>query len=115
MCINFYTAPPTKPTTASPKTAPAPARRPGRPPKSALKIASPLTEPESESEDPLSWQEATDTLSNNTGEVTRVVNDDVQYWLMKAEPESRIEKGHDVKFSIDDLALLTEPEGWDGW
>ncbi|KAL9599095.1 MAG: hypothetical protein Q9219_004053 [cf. Caloplaca sp. 3 TL-2023] len=25
------------------------------------------------------------------------------YWLMKAEPESRIEKGKDVKFSIDDL------------
>jgi hypothetical protein len=39
---------------------------------------------------------------------------DVQYWLMKAEPESRIEKGHDVKFSIDDLAAKTEPEAWDG-
>ncbi|KFY29992.1 hypothetical protein V493_02174 [Pseudogymnoascus sp. VKM F-4281 (FW-2241)] len=36
-----------------------------------------------------------------------------QYWLMKAEPESRLEKGHDVKFSIDDLAAKTEPEGWD--
>lgn len=33
---------------------------------------------------------------------------------MKAEPESRIEKGHDVKFSIDDLASKNEPEGWDG-
>lgn len=39
---------------------------------------------------------------------------DIQYWLMKAEPQSRIEKGHDVKFSIDDLAAKTEPEGWDG-
>jgi len=38
----------------------------------------------------------------------------IQYWLMKAEPESRMEKGHDVKFSIDDLAAKTEPEGWDG-
>lgn len=37
-----------------------------------------------------------------------------QYWLMKAEPESRLEKGHDVKFSIDDLASKTEPEPWDG-
>ena len=37
-----------------------------------------------------------------------------QYWLMKAEPESRLEKGHDVKFSIDDLAAKTEPEPWDG-
>lgn len=42
------------------------------------------------------------------------IDQDVQYWLMKAEPESRIEKGHDVKFSIDDLAARTEPEGWDG-
>ncbi|CAF9929863.1 hypothetical protein IMSHALPRED_008016 [Imshaugia aleurites] len=36
------------------------------------------------------------------------------YWLMKAEPESRIEKGKDVKFSIDDLKEAKEPEGWDG-
>jgi hypothetical protein len=42
------------------------------------------------------------------------VDEDVQYWLMKAEPESRMEKGMDVKFSIDDLASRTEPEGWDG-
>ncbi|KAL4885553.1 PUA-like domain-containing protein [Aspergillus karnatakaensis] len=37
-----------------------------------------------------------------------------QYWLMKAEPESRIEKGKDVKFSIDDLRAAKEPEPWDG-
>ncbi|KAI9743326.1 MAG: hypothetical protein M1818_003172 [Claussenomyces sp. TS43310] len=37
-----------------------------------------------------------------------------QYWLMKAEPESRLEKGHDIKFSIDDLAMKREPEPWDG-
>ncbi|KAJ5632465.1 hypothetical protein N7490_008804 [Penicillium lividum] len=36
------------------------------------------------------------------------------YWLMKAEPESRIEKGVDVKFSIDDLAAADSPEPWDG-
>ena len=36
------------------------------------------------------------------------------YWLLKAEPESRIEKGKDVKFSIDDLAACKEPAGWDG-
>ena len=35
-------------------------------------------------------------------------------WLMKAEPDSRMEKGKDVKFSIDDLRNATEPEGWDG-
>lgn len=33
---------------------------------------------------------------------------------MKAEPESRFEKGVDVKFSIDDLAAAKEPEPWDG-
>jgi len=37
-----------------------------------------------------------------------------QYWLMKAEPESRFEKGKDIKFSIDDLASKEEPEPWDG-
>ena len=36
------------------------------------------------------------------------------YWLMKAEPDSRMEKGKDVKFSIDDLKVATAPEGWDG-
>ncbi|KAJ5130321.1 High mobility group HMG-I/HMG-Y [Penicillium bovifimosum] len=36
------------------------------------------------------------------------------FWLMKAEPESRIEKGKDVKFSIDDLAAADVPEPWDG-
>jgi hypothetical protein len=33
---------------------------------------------------------------------------------MKAEPESRMEKGKDIKFSIDDLAAKKEPEPWDG-
>lgn len=33
---------------------------------------------------------------------------------MKAEPESRFEKGIDIKFSIDDLAAKKEPEPWDG-
>lgn len=36
------------------------------------------------------------------------------YWLMKAEPESRLVKGVDVKFSIDDLRAATVPEPWDG-
>lgn len=36
------------------------------------------------------------------------------YWLLKAEPETRLESGVDVKFSIDDLASRTEPEPWDG-
>ena len=47
-------------------------------------------------------------------EEAEVNGDGPAYWLMKAEPESRIEKGKDVKFSIDDLEAATEPEGWDG-
>ncbi len=41
-------------------------------------------------------------------------SDGPSYWLMKAEPEPRIEKGIDVKFSIDDLKDATAPEPWDG-
>ncbi|KAI4198773.1 MAG: hypothetical protein LQ346_002701 [Caloplaca aetnensis] len=41
-------------------------------------------------------------------------SDGPSYWLMKAEPDSRIEKGKDVRFSIDDLKDATEPEAWDG-
>ena len=50
------------------------------------------------------------------GEVENAIEDEdtEQFWLMKAEPDSRIVKGKDVKFSIDDLAAATEPEGWDG-
>jgi hypothetical protein len=36
------------------------------------------------------------------------------HWLLKAEPESRIEKGKDVKFSIDDLQACKIPEPWSG-
>lgn len=37
------------------------------------------------------------------------------YWLMKSEPESRIEKGVDVKFSIEDLKAQPEQIAcWDG-
>ncbi|KAF7513816.1 hypothetical protein GJ744_007867 [Endocarpon pusillum] len=39
---------------------------------------------------------------------------DRQYWLMKAEPDSRLENGVDVKFSIDDLRAKGGPEAWDG-
>ena len=47
-------------------------------------------------------------------EVEEEDTDGPSHWLMKAEPESRIEKGRDVKFSIDDLKAATSPEGWDG-
>ncbi|XP_021152537.1 thymocyte nuclear protein 1 isoform X2 [Columba livia] len=37
------------------------------------------------------------------------------HWLLKSEPESRLEKGVDVKFSIDDLkAQPNQTTHWDG-
>ncbi|OHW94359.1 AT DNA binding protein [Colletotrichum incanum] len=37
-----------------------------------------------------------------------------RYWLMKSEPDMRIEDGYEIKFSIDDLAAKKTPEGWEG-
>lgn len=42
------------------------------------------------------------------------VSAEQQFWLMKAEPESRFENGVDVAFSISSLRLCTQPEPWDG-
>ncbi|KAI1264689.1 DUF55-domain-containing protein [Xylariaceae sp. FL1019] len=50
----------------------------------------------------------------NKPTTTASTNEGTWYWLMKAEPETRIERGVDVRFSIDDLASRTEPEPWDG-
>merc|ERR1712020_329568 len=37
------------------------------------------------------------------------------FWLMKSEPESRLEKGVDVKFGIEDLKLEPDQTAcWDG-
>ncbi|KAL8995181.1 MAG: hypothetical protein Q9169_005040 [Polycauliona sp. 2 TL-2023] len=60
-----------------------------------------------------------DTLDDAEAEASSEDNeedgpDGPAYWLMKAEPNSRIEKGKDVKFSIDDLRQASEPEAWDG-
>lgn len=38
---------------------------------------------------------------------------DAGYWLMKAEADSRLHNGKDVRFSIDDLAAVTQ-SAWDG-
>jgi hypothetical protein len=43
-----------------------------------------------------------------------VRHDGEWYWLLKAEPETRLENGIDVRFSIDDLRAKTQPEPWDG-
>jgi predicted RNA-binding protein with PUA-like domain len=41
--------------------------------------------------------------------------DGISYWLMKSEPESRIENGHEMKFSFEDLkANKDQTTWWDG-
>jgi predicted RNA-binding protein with PUA-like domain len=56
-----------------------------------------------------------DGLTANQSDRDAVDEDEgKQYWLMKAEPDSRVENGVDVKFSIDDLMNAKVPEGWDG-
>lgn len=58
-----------------------------------------------------------EALPKKKNKFTEKAEGDVEgerFWLMKAEPESRIERGKDVKFSIDDLAACKVPQGWDG-
>ncbi|KAM0326330.1 hypothetical protein ACHAQA_006930 [Verticillium albo-atrum] len=40
--------------------------------------------------------------------------DAAMFWLMKSEPDVRVEDGYEIKFSIDDLGARKAPEGWDG-
>ena len=111
---------------ATPKTSASPAKRPltngqrGRPPGKASAVTSKKTKPAAtkparrnevsvEVDEPT---EAKDPIQDVEEESDG--SDGPSYWLMKAEPESRIEKGVDVKFSIDDLKAATEPEPWDG-
>lgn len=63
---------------------------------------------------PLPNGEAETTESKVTPAVNPIPETGRSFWLMKAEPESRLEKGKDVKFSIDDLAAADTPEPWDG-
>ncbi|KAJ5778131.1 hypothetical protein N7520_001377 [Penicillium odoratum] len=91
-----------KPTpTTTPTTTPNKIERRGRPRKSLpANGAGTTTEPTSKLEASASTVPEEDGVRS--------------YWLMKAEPESRLEKGVDVKFSIDDLAAADSPEPWDG-
>ena len=50
-------------------------------------------------------------------ESEKATSDDPEYthWLMKSEPESRFEKGIDMKFGIDDLIACPDSTScWDG-
>ncbi|KAJ7485287.1 PUA-like domain-containing protein [Mycena latifolia] len=52
-------------------------------------------------------------MASESAEPVAVATDTANYWLLKAEPDSRIVKGKDVKFSVDDFeAAKTSP--WEG-
>ncbi|CAM0135296.1 hypothetical protein VKS41_000120 [Umbelopsis sp. WA50703] len=56
-----------------------------------------------------------DIISNGTSLAIKMDKSGYTHWLMKAEPESRVVKGKDVKFSIDDLkAMENSTSQWDG-
>ncbi|KAK0649687.1 PUA-like domain-containing protein [Cercophora newfieldiana] len=97
--------PPAKRSRAS-KQAPKAKAAPKATPKATGKAAT--AKPAAKASKPTTNSTAAPTTSNNDD------NGEKTYWLLKAEPESRIENGVDVKFSIDDLAAKKEPEPWDG-
>ncbi|GAD98495.1 AT DNA binding protein [Paecilomyces variotii No. 5] len=63
---------------------------------------------------PSSKPKAEKKTTQKTNTERDVESNNRSYWLMKAEPDSRLVKGIDVKFSIDDLEAAGEPEPWDG-
>ncbi|CEL10765.1 Putative AT DNA binding protein [Aspergillus calidoustus] len=86
--------------TPKPKTPASSSRGRGRPRKITAQTSASVSTPKTNAS-----TAKTDKSANNSGP---------SYWLMKAEPESRLDKGVDVKFSIDDLRDAKEPEPWDG-
>lgn len=71
-------------------------------------------EPEATEPAPKRQRGRPSTRPTTNNEDDKLTADGPSYWLMKAEPESRVEKGVDVKFSIDDLSSAKEPEPWNG-
>ncbi|KAN0071557.1 EVE domain containing protein [Elaphomyces granulatus] len=107
------------------KTALTGAKR-GRPPKSAVARKAPAAEPTPKTKKPVGrprkiQPEVQPEVQPEAVQKDEELDEEIDepddgrcYWLMKAEPESRFEKGVDVKFSIDDLEAAKEPEPWDG-
>ncbi|KAJ4265970.1 hypothetical protein NW762_003943 [Fusarium torreyae] len=93
-----------KPSPKAPKLAKTDAPKPK---KASKEVSNAKASSRAASEDP-----DTDSIPTTNPDAPR--HDGQWYWLMKAEPETRIENGVDVKFSIDDLRAKDEPEGWDG-
>ncbi|KAJ5175176.1 Thymocyte nuclear protein 1 [Penicillium canariense] len=97
--------------TATPAAAPKKDGRGGPHQSLATNGAESVVKPEAES---IISESKSERSPEPTTDSAPIVETGRSYWLMKAEPESRLEKGVDVKFSIDDLAAADEPEPWDG-
>ena len=53
--------------------------------------------------------------SSESVSVANKTQEDEYFWLMKSEPESRIENGHEMKFGLDDLKeSKDQTTHWDG-
>lgn len=81
------------------------------PPPAKKKVKRPSSSSKSKAQSKVTEASSTDADSTNKNDDRQVGS---RFWLLKAEPETRIEKGKDVKFSIDDLAACKEPAAWDG-
>lgn len=91
------------------------ARPPAKPARAAAKAKSGTVAKsarETSSDVPARGTSDVDSIPTTNPEAPR--HDGEWYWLMKAEPETRLENGIDVSFSIDHLRARTKPEGWDG-
>lgn len=63
-------------------------------------------------EPPTKKRRAEDPTDNKVEDNSKT-EESINYWLMKAEPATRMVNGHDVKFGIDDLKECGESD-WDG-
>lgn len=103
--------------TSAPKTAIKRSAEPdsleSKKPKKQSKESKELKEPK-EPKEPKELKELKELKAPKTDPLTHTDTDrGIHYWLMKAEPSTRLVNGHDVKFSIDDLAEMSESD-WDG-
>jgi hypothetical protein len=94
------------------KSSTKPSSTPSKATPANTKRASTTTKAKAQNDDSEDKSKARPSVS--TGSAHERGPDEACFWLLKAEPETRLEKGIDVKFSIDDLAATKEPEPWDG-
>ncbi|KAM0273922.1 hypothetical protein ACHAQH_008126 [Verticillium albo-atrum] len=105
-----------KPKTESKTVSPAPKEAPPAKPSKKSGAAAKKTAPARKSVDELkALRDAYDDVPDvNPERAARDPPDAPMFWLMKSEPDVRVEDGYEIKFSIDDLGERKAPEGWDG-